>query len=111
MFARATGLDVLKPIDGVHLRALPPFSTLLFWTVHSVYRVVIGTGPQVYVQGGAHFDRPTAASLDGVTRSGRRLTGGWIGVGVRLHIRAPGQWIVTSPVLTMATEAPTDRVH
>ena len=97
--------ELLDGIDGVHLAEVPPFTILLLRTVNSLYRVVIGTGPHVYVQGGAYFRELTPASLDGVSASGRCLTGGWIGVGVLLQIRAPGRLILTSPVLAMAAES------
>ena len=111
MIARPASFEVLDGIDGVQLHELPPFTTLLLRTMHSLYRVVIGTGQHVYVQGGAHFHEPTTAWLDGVVHGGRRLTGGWIGVGVVLQIRSPDQWVVTSPVLAMATETPIHTVH
>jgi hypothetical protein len=95
---------VIDGIDGVHLPEVPPFTTLLLRTMNSLYRVVISSGPHVFVEGGAHLPTLTAASLDGVSRSGRCLTGGWIGVGVLLQIRTQDQWIVTTPVLAMAAE-------
>ena len=98
---------VIDGIDGVHLPQMPPFTTLLLRTMNSLYRVVIRSGPQVLVEGGAHFPTLTAASLDGVSRSGRCFTGGWIGVGVLLEIRTQDQWIVTTPVLAMAAEPST----
>ena len=54
-FAHAATLDrfvdVVKGVEGVHLRNLPPFTTLLVRTMNSLYRVVIAEGLEVYVQG------------------------------------------------------------
>ena len=43
--------DLVDDTAGVHLRDLPPFTTLLVWTLNSLYRVVITQWPEVYIQG------------------------------------------------------------
>ena len=106
--ARAATLDrvgdLVDDTAGVHLRNLPPFSTLLVWTTNSVYRVVITQWPEVYIQGGAFFPDPTAAYLDGASIGGSCLRVGWIGVGLLVEIRSGGRHIITSPVLAITTE-------
>jgi len=105
--ARAATLDrvgdLVDDTAGVHLRNLPPFSTLLVWTMNSVYRVVITQWPEVYIQGGAFFPDPTAAYLDGASLGGS-LRVGWIGVGLFVEIRSGGRHIITSPVRAITTE-------
>lgn len=96
--------DLLDDTAGVHLRDLPPFTTLLVWTVNSVYRVAITQWPEVYIQGGAFFPDPTSAYLDGASIGGSCLRVGWIGVGLLMEIRSGGRHIITSPVRAITTE-------
>jgi hypothetical protein len=102
-------VDVLADAEGVHLRHLPPLTTVLVRTVRSVYRVVITQWPEVYVHGGSFFTDPTRACLDGASLGGTCLKVGWIVLGMRMEIRALGRRIVTSPVCAISTE-PTDGV-
>ena len=37
--------DLVDDTAGVHLRDLPPFTTLLVWTMNSLYRVVVTHWP------------------------------------------------------------------
>jgi hypothetical protein len=92
-------------IEGVDLRHVAPLTDLLVRTMNSLYRVVIADGPRVYVQGGTYFPDPTFAALDGVSISGRGVTGGWIGIGLALEIRSGEHWVVTSPVLGIAARS------
>ena len=50
-FVRAATLDrigdLVDDTAGVHLRDLPPFTTLLVWTMNSLYRVVVTHWPEV----------------------------------------------------------------
>ncbi len=105
---RAATLDwfhaVVDDIEGVYLRHLTPFTTLLVRTMNSLYRVKITPGPEVYVQGGAFFPEPTSAYLDGSSIAGSCLRVGWIGVGLSLEIRSGGLRIITSPVRAITTE-------
>jgi hypothetical protein len=104
--------DLVDDTAGVHLRNLPPFITLLVWTMNSVYRVVITHWPEVYIQGGVFFPDPTSAYLDGASIGGSRLRVGWIEVGLLMEIRSGGRRITTSPVLAITTEqAPGLIVH
>ena len=96
--------DLVDDTAGVRLRDLPPFTTLLVWTMNSLYRVVITQGPEVYIQGGAFFPDPTSAYLDGASIGGSCLRVGWIGVGLLVEIRSGGRHIITSPVRAITTE-------
>jgi len=106
-FARQATLDrfgdVVENIKGLHLRNLPPFTTLLVRTMNSSYRVVITHWPEVYVQGGAFFPDPTSAYLDGANIGGS-LRAGWIGVDLSVEFRSGGRRIVTSRVRAITTE-------
>ena len=95
--------DLVDDTAGVHLRDLPPLTTLLVWTTNSVYRVVITQWPEVYIQGGAFFPDPTSAYLDGASIGGS-LRVGWIGIGFFVEIRSGGRHIITSPVRAITTE-------
>jgi hypothetical protein len=96
--------DVVEDTQGVHLRDLPPFTTLLVQTVNSLYRVVITQGPEVYVQGGAFFPDLTSAYLDGASIGGSCIKVGWIGVGLLVQFRSGDQCVLTSPVRAITTE-------
>ena len=98
--------------EGVCLRDLPPFTTLLVRTTNSLYRVVIADWPRVYIQGGAFFPDPTAAYLDGASAGGSCLKVGWIGVGLLVEIRSGSRRIITSRVRAIRTErGPGSVVH
>ena len=96
--------DVANNIEGVDLRHLPPSTTLLVRTTHSLYRVVTTEGPEVHVQGGEFFPDPTPAYLDGASIGGTFLRVGWIGVGFLVEIRSGGRRFVTSPVCGIVIE-------
>jgi hypothetical protein len=98
--------DLVDDTAGVHLRDLPPFTTLLVWTLNSLYRVVITQWPEVYIQGGAFFPDPTSAYVDGASSGGSCLRVGWIGIGLVMEIHSGGRHIMTSPVLAVTTEQP-----
>lgn len=96
--------NLVDDTAGVHLRHLPPFTTLLVWTMNSLYRVVVTQWPEVYIQGGAFFPDPTLACVHGASVGGRWLRVGWIGTGLLVEIRSGGQHIITSPILAITTE-------
>ena len=96
--------DLVDDTAGVHLRDLPPCTTLLVWTMNSLYRVVVTQWPEVYVQGGAFFPDPTLARVEGASFGGSCLRVGWIGAGLLVEIRSGGRHIITSPVLAITTE-------
>jgi hypothetical protein len=91
-------------IEGVHLRQLTPFTTLLVQTTNSLYRIVVADGSRVYVQGGAFFPNPTSANVDGASMGRGALKIGWIAIGLAMEIRAGGRRVVTSPVRAITTE-------
>lgn len=99
-------VDLIDPVGAVHVRQLPPWTTLLVWTRNSLYRFVITDGDNVFVQGGAFFPHPTAALLDGASLGGNVLRVGWLGVGLLMEIRIGLRRIVTSPIRAIATEPP-----
>ena len=99
--------DGVEEIDGVDVLHLPPFTTLLVRTTNSLYRVVVLDGAKVYLQGGALFPDPTSACLDGASIGGSCLKVGWIGIGMRLEIRAGDRRITTTPVRAIALQAST----
>ena len=88
------------------LNQLEPLTTLLVWTWNTLYRLIVSEGSDVLVQGGSHFPEPTPAYVAGASAGGRLLKTGWIGVGFVMELRANGKYIVTSPVVAIATEAP-----
>jgi hypothetical protein len=104
-------IDLTDHVEGVHLRQLPPLTTLLVWTRNSLYRIVVTEGPSVHVQGGTFFPDPTPAHVDGASMGGCFLKKEWIGVGLVMEIRARGRRIVTSPVRTITTERASPVVH
>lgn len=103
--ATLEGIGVLvEDMAGLNLSDLPPFTSLLVWTVNSLYRVVVARWPEVYVQGGAFFPDPKLASIEGASLGGTCLRVGWICLGLRMEIRS-GRWrILTSPVLAITTQ-------
>jgi hypothetical protein len=115
-FGRAAILDRIGDLvddsAGVRLRDLPPFTTLLVWTMNSLYRVIITQWPEVYIQGGAFFPDPAPAYVDGASIGGSGFRVGWIGIGLLMEIHSGDRHIITSPVLTITTEqAPSLVVH
>jgi hypothetical protein len=98
-------VEIVSGGEGVYLCQLPPCTTLLVWTLNSLYRMVIGRPPEVCVQGGAFFPEPTAARLVGSSRfPGGWLKVGWIGTGLRIELRSRDQYVVTSPVVAVTTD-------
>ena len=95
--------EVMKGIEGVHVRKLAPFTTLLVRTTNTLYRVVITQGAEVYVQGGAFFPETTRAYLDGASIGGSSIRVGWIGVGFLVEFRRGSRRIITSPVRAITT--------
>lgn len=103
--------DLMNHRDGVHLHHLAPLAVLLVRTRNSWYRIVVTEGSNIYVQGGMFFPDPTPAYLDGASMGGGFLRVGWIGVGLRMEIRARGRRIVTSPVHAVTTAPEVDHLN
>ena len=97
-------IDLTDRVESVHLRQLPPFTTLLVWTRYSLYRIIVTDGINVHVQGGAFFPDFTPALVEGARMSSTFLKSEWIGVGFLMEIWAEGRCIVTSPVRAITTE-------
>lgn len=95
---------IVDDIESADLLQFPPFTALLVRTVHSVYRVVITRGPEVYVQGGDFFPNPTAAYVEGAGTSEESTNVGWIRVGRAMQIRTRGRLVITSPVRAITAE-------
>jgi hypothetical protein len=91
-------------IEGVHLRQLTPFTTLLVRTTNSLYRIVVTDGCRVYVQGGAFFPDPTSAYVEGASVGLGVLKLGCIAIGLAMEIQAGGRRVLTSPVRAITTE-------
>lgn len=104
-------IDLIHPVGAVHVRQLPPWTTLLVWTRNSLYRLVVTDGSNMFVQGGTFFPDPTAAVLDGASLGGSVLKAGWLGVGLLMEIRIGPRRIVTSAIRAIATEQPSLIVH
>jgi hypothetical protein len=96
--------DLVDDTTGVDLRDLRSSTTLLVWTMNSLYRVVVTHWPEVYIQGGGFFPHPTLAHVDGASFGGSSLRVGWISAGLLVEIRSGGRHIITSPVLAITTE-------
>ena len=97
---------------GVSLRALEPLTSLQVQTSNTRYHIIVGRGDEVVIQGGAFFPDPTPALLEGATLGSSLLKVGWIGIGLRMEIRAAGQRIVTTPVRSiLRAEAEARRPH
>lgn len=100
-------LEIVTSGEGVYLCHLAPCTSLLVWTLNSLYRMVIMQSPEVCVRGGAFFREATAARLVGSSRvPGGWLKVGWIVVGLRIELRSRDQYIVTSPVRAITRTDP-----
>lgn len=83
---------------GVAVRALEPLTALLVETRNTRYHIIVSRGDEIVIQGGVFFPDPAPAHLDGASLGTGLLRLGWIGVGLRMEIRAAGQRIVTTAV-------------
>jgi hypothetical protein len=100
-------------VDGVNVRALEPFTSVLVRTKNSTYRIDVRGGTAAMVQGGQFFPTPTSAEVCGATMGGSFIKVGWIGVGFCLEFIADGQRIITTRVRTIRirTSAGDSRIH
>ena len=101
-----TSAELMQCVDGVELGQMEPMTALLVWTWNSLYRVVVGEGSDVLIQGGSLFPQPTPAHVYGASAGGRLVKTGWIGVGLLLVFQVGGKRIVTTPIIAIATERP-----
>ena len=98
---------------GVALHGLAPLTSLFVHTRNTRYHIVVSCGDEIFIQGGRFFPDPTPAHLEGATLGSSLLKVGWIGVGLRMEIRAGGQRIVTTAVHSIVRGAlePGSRTH
>ena len=89
---------------GILLRDVEPLTTLVVHTRNTRYRIIVTRDDDIVVQGGSFFPDPTPAHLDGASLGSSFLKLGWIGVGLRMEIRAGGQRIVTTTVRSVMRE-------
>ena len=99
-------LALVQHVDGVELDRLETMTTLLVWTWNSLYRVIIGQGSYVLVQGGSLFPDLTPAHIEGAGTGNSPVIAGWIGVGFLLQFCVDGRRFMTSPVVAISTERP-----
>jgi hypothetical protein len=87
---------------GVALGAFDPLTSLIVETRNTRYHIIVTRSDEIIIQGGSFFPDPTPARLEGASLGSSLLRLGWIGLGLRMEIRARGQRIVTTPVRTIA---------
>ena len=98
-------VDATLCSTGVALRALIPLTSLVVHTRNTCYHIISTGGDEIVVQGGTFFPDPTPARLDGASAGNSLLRLGWIGIGLRMEIRAGEQRVVTTPVRSIARVA------
>lgn len=91
---------------GVALRSLEPLTSLYVETRNTRYHIIVRAGAEVVIQGGACFPDPTPAHLEGATFGGSLIKLGWIGIGMRMEIRAGERCVLTTPVRSIAHAGP-----
>ena len=89
---------------GVAVASLQPLTALLVDTQNTRYHIIVSGGGDILIQGGAFFPEPTPARLDGASLGTSLLKIGWIGLGLRMEIRAGGQRIITSAVRSITVD-------
>ena len=101
--------------EGINIRDVEPFTTLLVQTRNSLYRIIpLEAGrSRIMVQGGQFFPDLVEAQLAGSSLGGSFLKMHWIGDGLHMEIHSGGERIVTSPVRSFRIEqdAPVHRTH
>ena len=105
----------LAASEGINIRDVEPFTTLLVQTTNSLYRIIpLEAGrSRIMVQGGQFFPDLVEARLAGSSLGGSFLKLHWIGGGLHMEINSGGERIVTSPVRSFRIEqdAPVHRTH
>ena len=86
---------------GIALRGFEPLTSLIVETRNTRYHIIVTRSDEIIIQGGSFFPDPTPAHLKGASLGSSLLRLGWIGLGLRMEIRANGQRIVTTPVRTI----------
>jgi hypothetical protein len=95
--------EIDSSLEGVILGTLEAYDTIRVQTLNSVYEVFLldPASGRALVRGGKYFHEPTEAEVSGSTFGGCMLKVGWLGVGLRMEIRAKEKRIVTSPVQSL----------
>jgi hypothetical protein len=100
--------------EGIDIREVEPFTTLLVQTMNSLYRIIPleAGGSRIMVQGGRFFPDLVEAQLVGST-GGSFMKRHWIGGGLHLVFHPAGVRIVTSPILSVriGQDAPVHSTH
>ena len=98
---------------GVALGSIQPLASLIVDTRNTRYHIIVRQSDEIIIQGGTFFPDPTPARLEGASLGASLLRLGWIGLGLRMEIRANGQRIVTTPVraITRADDKACVRPH
>jgi hypothetical protein len=91
---------------GISVRDLPPLTGLSVQTRNTRYRIIVSRADEIIIQGGTFFADPTAARLEGASLGSNLIKVGWIGIGLRMEIRAGTQRIVTTAVRSIARDEP-----
>jgi hypothetical protein len=94
---------------GVALGSIEPLTSLVVDTRNTRYHIIVRRSDEIVIQGGTFFPDPTLARFEGASLGNSLLRLGWIGLGLRMEIRANGQRIVTTPVRAISraeTDAP-----
>ena len=99
-------LDATMCGGGVALQGLTPLTSLVVHTRNTRYHIIVLGGDEIVIQGGAFFADPTPARFEGASAGRSLLRVGWIGVGLRMEIRAAGQRVVTTAVRSIICAGP-----
>ena len=96
---------------GVAIGSVEPLTSFIVETRNTRYRIIVTRSDEIVIQGGSFFPDPTPARLEGASLGTNLLRLGWIGLGLRMEIRANGQRIVTTPVQTITRTVMESRPH
>lgn len=96
---------------GVAIGSVEPLTSFIVETRNTRYRIIVTRNDEIVIQGGSFFPDPTPARFEGASLGTNLLRLGWIGLGLRMEIRANGQRIVTTPVQTITRTVMESRPH
>lgn len=102
--------DISPSVEGIMLETLAPFDTIYVNTLNSDYRIFLldpSTGRAI-LEGGRFFPEPVEVTISGSTFGGSTFKRGWIGIEMRIEVRANGKLASTSPVQSFRVEHPLD---
>ena len=92
--------------EGIDIRDVDPFTTLLIQTMNSCYRIIplVAGHSRIVVQGGRFCPDGVEADLVGSIVGRGFVKRHWIGNGLPLEIHWDGLGLVTSPVRSVRIE-------